>query len=230
MAIAYNTNIVKNGLVLCLDAGNTKSYPGSGSTWYDISGNGRNYSIGSNISWNSNGYFTLTGGVFTGPASNSFGFSSTNEHTVMAFAQSTSAATNVFFNWQATPNTGSDTRAIYSHLYYSNGFTYYDVSGCCGSTQRISYTNDADLTAGVRHLTWRTRTTATPNRQFFKNTVSQMDSGSESTATVTWNLTNAAIIGSSWLGDLYFFMAYNRALTDDEIAQNFEASRGRFGI
>lgn len=29
-----------NGLVLCLDAGNTKSYPGSGTTWTDLSGRG----------------------------------------------------------------------------------------------------------------------------------------------------------------------------------------------
>ena len=35
-----NQGIVDDGLVLCLDAGNTKSYPGSGDTWYDISGNG----------------------------------------------------------------------------------------------------------------------------------------------------------------------------------------------
>ena len=37
----YNSpRIITDNLVLCLDAGNTKSYPGSGDTWYDISGNG----------------------------------------------------------------------------------------------------------------------------------------------------------------------------------------------
>ena len=35
-------NIVEEGLVLALDAANTKSYPGSGTTWNDLSGNGRN--------------------------------------------------------------------------------------------------------------------------------------------------------------------------------------------
>lgn len=33
MRVAYNPPIVTNGLVLCLDAGNVKSYPGSGTTW-----------------------------------------------------------------------------------------------------------------------------------------------------------------------------------------------------
>lgn len=40
MAIHYNTRIPTNGLVLALDAGNTKSYSGTGSTAYDLSGNG----------------------------------------------------------------------------------------------------------------------------------------------------------------------------------------------
>ena len=40
MAISYNPSSVTSGLVLCLDAGNTKSYPGSGTTWTDLSGNG----------------------------------------------------------------------------------------------------------------------------------------------------------------------------------------------
>lgn len=223
-------NIVEDGLVLCLDAANERSYPGSGTTWYDMSGARRNYSIGSNISWNSSGYFFCNGGTFTGPASNSFGFPSSNEHTIEVFCKVTSVTTNSFFYWGATPNTGTDSRAIFSHLYYSNGNTYYDVSGCCVASQRISYPNDSDLTVGVRHLVWRNRISTTPNRQFFKNTVSQMSSGSSSTATVNWNLTNSATIGNGWRGELYSFKAYNRALTDSEIRQNFEAIRERYGI
>ena len=36
----WPTDIVTNGLVLFLDANNTNSYPGSGTSWYDLSGNG----------------------------------------------------------------------------------------------------------------------------------------------------------------------------------------------
>ena len=42
MSIAYNTSIVTSGLVMCLDAGNPKSYPGSGTTIRDVTGNGYN--------------------------------------------------------------------------------------------------------------------------------------------------------------------------------------------
>ena len=40
MALAHSPRIVRDGLALYLDAANTKSYPGSGTTWTDISGRG----------------------------------------------------------------------------------------------------------------------------------------------------------------------------------------------
>ena len=43
MAIFYNPSIVSSGLVLALDAGNPKSYPGSGTTWTDLSGQSNNF-------------------------------------------------------------------------------------------------------------------------------------------------------------------------------------------
>lgn len=45
MATAYNPKLVTSGLILYLDAGNQASYPGSGTTWNDLSGNSRNASL-----------------------------------------------------------------------------------------------------------------------------------------------------------------------------------------
>ena len=51
--IAYNPKIVTDGLVLCLDAANPKSYPGSGTTWYDLSGNGNHGTLINGPTYNS---------------------------------------------------------------------------------------------------------------------------------------------------------------------------------
>jgi hypothetical protein len=229
MGVSGGPDMIQDGLVLALDAADINSYPGTGTTWYDVSGNDRNYTFGSGISWNSAGYFNCNGtGVFTGPASNTFGFNTTVEHYIEAFVQVTSATGNTFFDWQAT--TINDSRAIYSHFYYDNGKTYYDVAGCCNADQRIEYPNDSDFTAGIRHLAYRTRKDATPNRQIFKNTVSQFDSGANSTATVTWNNTTNARIAYLWNGRLYSFRAYNRALSDTERIQNYNVLKSRFGL
>jgi len=47
---------------LYLDAGNPLSYPGTGTVWYDLSGNGNNVTMEEegNITWDNSGYFTLT--------------------------------------------------------------------------------------------------------------------------------------------------------------------------
>ena len=42
MGLSHSPSIVLNGLVAHLDAANKKSYPGSGTTWTDLTGNGNN--------------------------------------------------------------------------------------------------------------------------------------------------------------------------------------------
>ena len=66
MAVGYNPKVVIDGLVLALDAGNTKSYPGSGSTWTDLIGNNTGtLTNGPTFSSDNGGYFEL-------PNSNSY--------------------------------------------------------------------------------------------------------------------------------------------------------------
>lgn len=64
MGIDYNPRIVTDGLVLALDAGNPKSYPGSGTAWYDLSGNNFHASLKNSptfVSFGNNKYFDLNG-------------------------------------------------------------------------------------------------------------------------------------------------------------------------
>lgn len=54
-------SIPTNGLILHLDAGNPQSYPGSGTVWYDISGQGANADLVNGVTWNPSGYFFFDG-------------------------------------------------------------------------------------------------------------------------------------------------------------------------
>ena len=67
MATLYSPKIVTNGLVLCLDAGNNKSYPGSGTTWNDLSGNNNTGSL-------------VNGPTFTGSFGGSVAFDGVNDY------------------------------------------------------------------------------------------------------------------------------------------------------
>lgn len=53
--------IISSGSILYLDALNPNSYPGSGSTWYDLSGNNAHGTIINGTTWNSSGYFSFDG-------------------------------------------------------------------------------------------------------------------------------------------------------------------------
>jgi hypothetical protein len=54
-------NIVTDGLVLHLDAANTKSYTSGSNTWYDRSGKGAHGTLLNGVSWNSSGWFEFDG-------------------------------------------------------------------------------------------------------------------------------------------------------------------------
>ena len=60
MGVFAGPEIVEDGLVLALDAGNTKSYPGSGTTWTDLSGNGNNGSLVNGVGYNSGNLGSLS--------------------------------------------------------------------------------------------------------------------------------------------------------------------------
>ena len=63
MAYSNGPKIVTDGLVLCLDAANSKSYPGTGTAWNDLSGNGNNGTLINGVGYNSNNGVSL---VFDG--------------------------------------------------------------------------------------------------------------------------------------------------------------------
>ena len=63
MGITYNPRTITDGLVLCLDAANTKSYPGSGTTWTDLSGRGNTGTLVNGVGYNSGNLGSL---VFDG--------------------------------------------------------------------------------------------------------------------------------------------------------------------
>jgi hypothetical protein len=82
MATQYSPRVVTDSLVLTLDAGNIKSYPGNGTTWNDVSGNGRHFTWSASPSWNTAGYFNTSGYIATGPASNNLGITNSTGYTI----------------------------------------------------------------------------------------------------------------------------------------------------
>ena len=229
--IRYQTpapTTVQNGLVLHLDAGNTSSYPGTGTTWTDLSGNGNNLTAINSPTWNSSGYFsTGATGYFSGSGTASIPIGNSN-YTMMAWVRQNSS-------WGSR-------RGIIS----IGGFGSQNVSNALRTDDNTNvgnflhwwYGNDlsvANNNAGLSVGTWFMVTAQFDgtNRRVWANTTNV---GSNTPGSSHNVLTTAVMVGATpdgnslFQGDVAQALIYNRALTAEEIQQNFNANKGRFGL
>lgn len=237
MGLLHSPRIVTDGLALYLDANNTKSYSGTGTTWFDLSGNGRNFTWVSTPTFtnDSQKYFNTLNNRCIGPASNSFGINNTSGYTIVLIMRQNSLQAASGFKFYGTGAAGS-TRGIFSHSTWSDGNIYFDQGGCCNADTRtfISAGGDTTTTWGMYSLT---RQAGGNTRKIYKNATT-LTTNTNTALDINLNST-AADLGSSdeyggnasvWDARLGGFIVYNRELTDSEIKQNFNAFRGRFGI
>jgi hypothetical protein len=227
MSIYGGPEIVTDGLACLLDAGNSKSYPGSGTSWFDISGNNRHFTWSSSPSFayeNSLAYFNTTTRTCTGPASNSFGINNTSGYTVILSCKNNSLVNSNVFQFYGSNNTGfNGFRGIFAHIPVNN-IVYFDQGGCCDLSKRIS----VSVTNTTSWNIWAFKKDSS-NRKIFRNS-STIASTTTASANIDLLSTNVIVGDNLWDTRLQSFVIYNRGLTDLEILQNYNALKGRFGL
>ena len=236
-ASEFNENIVdivRDGLVLNLDAGNTASYSGSGTTWNDISGNGRNFTWINTPSFTSIGsssYFSTSGNRSIGPASNSFGINNTSGYTIFVVCKQNSLVESSAFKFYGSV---SFTRGITAHLTWNDNTVYFDQGGCCSSSQR---TEIASGGANTWNIWVFRRLSNSSERSIIKNGTT-LATNTAAAANIDLNSTGVDLgssdeyggNSSAWNAQLNSFIVYNRGLSDGEITQNYNVLAGRFGL
>lgn len=191
---------ITSGLMLYLDANDRNSYPGTGTAWNDLSGNGKNFTLdGSGIVWSSDGYFNLADGG-------------------MGYASSTStSSTSTLVFWIKT----TDEQALFWNIgsagYYLGAYRvgnkeYY---GSCGTPDYYQdLVHQSNIYDYIRDGVW--------HMIEFKNT----DLSAWSTSEFNRYSTYTFGTGSS----IAIIQVYNKNLSATESLQNFEYFRKRFNI
>ena len=226
MSFFHSPQLVTSGLQLCLDAKNPLSYPGSGTTWFDVSGKGRNFTWGS-VNWDSSGFFNTSGRVATGPASNSFGINNSSGYTIFTVFMTNSGTGNALFKFFGDSVVAS--RGIFVHPGWVNETLYFDQGGCCDANQRTV------ASIGGLYGTWSIAafTSTVAQRNIFWNGT-LVANNSTSAANINLNSSGAQLNpsdeGYNWDGKLAYFAVYNRGLSQDEYNQNYQALKTRFGL
>jgi hypothetical protein len=195
-------NVVLDGLVLYLDAANPRSYSVSGTTWYDLSNQNNDFTIADTgiTSWDSRGYFSITG---QSPISRT-GMSLTSTCTVVYWIN-TDVIQSLFMR-------GNESSGLYLGAYRVGKKEYY---GSCGTPDfymdTVDTANIYDYIIGTgwhmlefKDVDWSTWTTLEFNNY-----------GSFSFAPNTF-----------FAG----MMIYDRNLTPTESTQNYNSLKSRYGL
>lgn len=231
MGVAYNTSIVREGLILHLDAANVKSYPGSGATWSDMSGNAN--------------HFTLNGVDLVESPSKHFSFGDNEGDSIARSATDVIGGLNIFtVDMFMRIDTIQNEMAILSYatsaqnnefLFFQNGQNLNVFER--GAAYAVAFaTSNYNVGNFIQFSVVRN----TSNHKIYVNGqyITQVTG---TTATVTgggailFGQEQDSVLGGfqttqDFPGDISSVKIYDRALSDAEIRQNFEAIRGRYGI
>lgn len=218
------TCLSNSGLVLHLDAGNPSSYSGSGLTWNDLSGNG------SHVTLTSTSFNSANGGSIVFNGTSSFAnfnanIGSTNAVTVDMWVRTNSLANGMYFGFN-----------LYDAWVYDGAIGYNTSAG-----DLFGITRNRVIELGVegawKHLVFVMYAGSKTNNKIYVNGINETLSQIQGTFNATnSNFNSGAGRISSWRFDLNWLMnlnvasfkIYNRELSQQEITNNFNASRQRF--
>lgn len=229
MAFYRGPNVVTNGLVLSLDAANPKSYPGTGTTWSDISGNNRNVTL-------------VNGPSFANSSSGAIVFDGTNDSlsfSTITFSN-TSYTIEMFGNLTGTIEPTANRRSIFGNVSYASEFsntTTFFTNLTVNSVD--TYFNFGFSTAGSlvtgQDFHWIfTLDFSTKNVFIYLNgkSITSADTQLTSYTNISTTFTRFGIWTTirPYIGNLYYARMYNKYLTSSEVLQNYNATKARFGL
>lgn len=228
MALAHSPKVVTNNIRIFLDAGNLKSYQGSGTTWSDMSGNGNNFT-NTNVTYNAAGYFTYDGSTSEslGGTPNNFSFDS-NSYTVCVWFRAhtaTPAANMAVFTDNFGPEVGV-------WVLTSGNTGVYGVGGISAGSTTANQWCYACFTgsSGAPNSTDTYVLNGYFNGEFISTATGTVGNGMND-----WPLTlgydrQSGVPTNYFDGDIAIVQVYQTILTASEIKQNYNAHRKRFGL
>lgn len=241
MPTSAGPDIIQNGLVLALDASDRNSYPGTGTSWTDISGNGNTGTL-------------VNGPVFNTGSLGNIVFDGTNDYVNGSIPTMTAPFTLEYFgkfnnttqvNYEYFGMAGTATAAstcltvskigsLFGNSIYTGNMYIY------GGGNYATLTDINLATTNWQHLIV-VATTSSPYVLVYKNSIQgNILTGIPNTEQIlspinilngTYRLGNFSANNTWWLnGNLAVHRIYNRALSSSEILQNYNATRTKFGL
>ena len=220
MALAYNPTIVSNGLVVAYDPANPKCYPGSGVTFYDLSGNGNHGTLtnGPTISNNLAKYTVFDGSNDYIVSSNNTNITGTNPRTIMAWAWMGNVSSSVIARIGASLENQAYEMQVWSSKLIMHRYA--------GAPAHVESTSTVKLNRWYHFAISYDGS----NVKFY------IDGTYDGASSMSLNTANAPLYvgypvwgGNGHMnGNVSQTLLYNRELSASEINQNYNATKGRY--
>ena len=248
MVTLCNPQIVTDGLVLCLDAANKDSYPGTGTVWTDLSGNGNDGTLtnGPTFDINNGGNVKLDGtnDIINLNASDTYKVQFPLSINIIFKINSFNTYTHLFKTDNPTDGWYS---GIFSNIYYTGNISqttiniHYGNNGYPNSASRRTYITNYNFEVNK----WYNFCTILPNNSvcnsylngnkiltpFANGSATNMNYRSNSTpGALGFTYVDPSQLSQLLNGNIALFYIYNRALTENEVLQNYKATKSRFGL
>lgn len=243
--IAYYGGIVKDGLILDLDAAKKDSYIGTGNTWSDISGN--RY-IGSLI--NGPTFSSDNGGLFFNGINSYISVPGINTNNEYIWTPNNSVGSSILC-YEIWFRTSDPTGYFISKPWNGSGQYNFSVtpsrfrleSGVSGTTAAEISLSSLTNNTWKQLVIWANSTTM----GYYVNGITQTGSTLHNLTGGTPSSGNANLMlvinslypyGEGWAGNTNFSISgntnivrrYNKILTAQQVLQNYNATKGRFGL
>jgi hypothetical protein len=221
MSVKGGPNTVTSGLVLELDAGNIKSYQSGSTTWFDRSGYANNGTLinGPTFNTGSGGSIVFDGvDDYVNIPSNTNIPVANSQYSINVWFSATSFGAGGLVGWGAY----NSSNAVTALRFNSNGFRHY------------WWGNDLDVALSMSTNTWYNviaQYNGTTRQIFLNAQVVGQDTPAGHNVPYATNLTVGVTNTSEYLNArIGVAQIYNRALSADEVLQNYNAVKSRFGL
>lgn len=233
MTIFSFPQIVTDGLVLCLDAGNKLSYPGTGTTWTDLTRNKNNGALTNGPTFSNAGGGTI---VFDGVNDYIYGTTQTplpygsSPRTIEVICTPRPSGT---YNEQDIFSYGAELTGQRVNIVNTTSLISLALKG-------HNYGKSGLSLSGFNHISFIYPNNSTTSDQWLIYLNGTQLTGLTTIAGSTLSM-NTASVNSFYMGtDITFYSyysgkisnikMYNRALTQNEVLRNYLATKGRFGL
>ena len=218
----YDNSFNSNGALLYVDAGNSASYPGTGTAWTGLSDNASNATLVNSPTFTSVGvasYFTFsgTGAQYASTTASKFNTTYTGKTVIVAARMTAGGFSTGTFRCLFGTNGG--TRNFNTYMYFdgSNFKLHYSAGGAGG------FSNNLSITANQWFIVAVTQTTGGLVTYYLNGQAVGTNAGVTFAQYVANSGEYVALGDNYWYGDIGMTAVYGRALSADEITQNYNA-------